>query len=249
MFTKLRRQNNEFYIPEKKIFSSSLINDIYIEEITNFCFQMTFGKAGEHRKYRSGGSHFRKNGEIFCDTFQGKLGEFFVYQKFLELGIRVSKPDLETWGLGRWDDQDFLIKDNLINVKSMAYFSNLLLLETKDWGKNGVYIPNGKPYDFFIVSRTKPDLKSIFKSKRMLYSDDISFSIIKTIIDEITFEADIPGYIDNSMLLKVIDSKQILPKGSLLNGRISMDAENYYILTTDFLELTNIVKSLESDIY
>ena len=46
------------------------------------------------------------------------------------------------------------------------------------------------------------------------------------------------------MLATVIDSEQILPKGSLLNGRISMDAENYYILTTDFLELDNIVKPL-----
>jgi len=244
MLTKLRKQNNEFYIPEKKVFAPSFINKNFIEEITNFCFNMTFGKKGEHRSYRSGGTHFRRKGEIFCDTFQGKLGEFFVYQKLVELGIKTSKPDLETWGLGKWDDQDFVINNKLINVKSMAHFSNLLLLETKDWDGNGIYIPNGTPYDFFVVSRSKPDLKSIFKSKRMLYSDDISFSIIKTIIDEIIFEADIPGYIDNSMLVTVIDNEQILPKGSLLNGRISMDAENYYILTTDFLELDNIVKPL-----
>jgi len=120
------------------------------------------------------------------------------------------------------------------------------LLETKDWNEDGMYIPNGKPYDYFIVSRTKPDLKSVFKSKRMLYSDNASFSTIEAIIDEINFEADIPGYIDNSMLVEAIVAQQILPKGALLNGRITMDAENYYILSYDFLELENIVQALRS---
>jgi hypothetical protein len=78
----------------------------------------------------------------------------------------------------------------------------------------------------------------------MLYLDNIPFSAIKTIIDEINFEADIPGYIDNSMLVTAIAAQQILPKGALLNGRIPMDAENYYILSNDFLELENIVQAL-----
>ena len=244
MFTKLRRQNNEFFIPEKKSFFPNSINKDFIPEIINFCFDMTFGKKGEHRKYRSGGTHFRRNGEIFCDTFQGKLGEYFVYQKLKELGINCGKPDIERWSLGRWDDHDFDINEKSINVKSMAHFSNLLLLETKDWNEDGMYIPNGKPYDYFIVSRTKTDLKSVFKSKRMLYSDNASFSTIEAIIDEINFEADIPGYIDNSMLVEAIVAQQILPKGALLNGRITMDAENYYILSYDFLELENIVQAL-----
>ena len=246
MFTKLRRQNNEFFIPEKKNFFPDIINKDFISEISNFCFDMTFGKKGEHRKYRSGGTHFRRNGEIFCDTFQGKLGEYFVYQKLNELGINCSKPDIERWGLGKWDDYDLVISEKSINVKSMAHFSNLLLLETKDWNKDGIYIPNGKPYDYFIVSRTKPDLKSIFKLKRMLYSDNIPFSTVKTIIDEINFEADIPGYIDNLMLVNAIATKQILPKGALLNGRIRMDAENYYILSNDFLELEDMVQTLST---
>ena len=129
MFTKLRRQNNEFFIPEKKSFFPNSINKDFIPEIINFCFDMTFGKKGEHRKYRSGGTHFRRNGEIFCDTFQGKLGEYFVYQKLKELGINCGKPDIERWSLGRWDDHDFDINEKSINVKSMAHFSNLLLFQ------------------------------------------------------------------------------------------------------------------------
>ena len=237
MFTELQRQNNNFFIPHKMPFYPDVINIDFISEVFNFCFDMTYGDKGEHRSYRSGGSHSRKKGEIFCDTFQGKVGEYFVYQKLLELGVDCNKPDMETWGLGQWDDSDFVINGKTINVKSMAHFSNLLLLETKDWKSDGTYIPNSKPYDYFIVSRIKPDLKKIFKSNRLLYSDDTPYSKIESILAGINFEADIPGYIDNAMLKKVIVNKQILPKGSLLNGRIPMDAENYYILSVDFLKL------------
>ena len=102
-----------------------------------FAHAMTFGKSGEHRKYRSGGSHLRKNGKIFCDTFQGKLAEFFVNKELTRMSINCPKPSIEEQGLGVWDDEDFSIKNTLINVKSMAFFSNLLLLETKDWDISG----------------------------------------------------------------------------------------------------------------
>ena len=120
---------------------------------------MTFGKSGEHRKYRSGGSHLRKNGEIFCDTFQGKLAEFFVYKELTSMGINCPKTCIEKWGLGTRDDDDFSINNTSINIKSMAFFSNLLLLKTKDWDISGKYIPNSKYYDYFVVVRIKPELK------------------------------------------------------------------------------------------
>ena len=87
MLTKLRKQNNEFYIPEKKVFAPSFINKNFIEEITNFCFNMTFGKKGEHRSYRSGGTHFRRKGEIFCDTFQ----------RFLTFAFDISHRNRKIW--------------------------------------------------------------------------------------------------------------------------------------------------------
>ena len=120
---------------------------------------MTFGKEGEHRKYRSGGSNVRRNGEVFCDTFQGKLAEYYVYQSLANMKINCPEPGIETWNLGKWDDEDFLVNQKLVNVKSMAYFSNLLLLETSDWDKTGLYIPNKKFYDYFVVVRMRPDIK------------------------------------------------------------------------------------------
>ena len=238
------KDGNSFYIPRTKNFNPIEIKRDYVNETLDFAYAMTFGKDGEHRRYRSGGTHTRKNGEIFCDTFQGKLAEYFVYQRLKNMGINCPRPDIEKWGLGKWDDEDFLINNKLINVKSMAFFSNLLLLETKDWDKNGLYIPNNKYYDYFIVVRIKPELKKEFRIKRMLYSNDIGYERIKSLFEKLSFFADTPGFITGALLREKIQERQILPKGSMLNGRIKMDAENYYILSIDFEEFNNIQQHL-----
>ena len=238
------KDGNSFYIPRTKNFNPIEIKRDYVNETLDFAYAMTFGKDGEHRRYRSGGTHTRKNGEIFCDTFQGKLAEYFVFQRLKSMGINCPRPDIEKWGIGKWDDEDFLINNKLINVKSMAFFSNLLLLETKDWDKNGLYIPNNKYYDYFIVVRIKPELKKEFRIKRMLYSNDIGYEIIKSLLDKLSFFADTPGYITSAFLREKIRERQILPKNSMLNGRIKMDAENYYILSIDFEEFNNIQQHL-----
>ena len=75
------------------------------------------------------------------------------------MGINCQNPCIEKWGLGTWDHEDFFINISLINVKSMAFFSNLLLSETKDWDMSGKYIPNSKYYDYFVVVRIKSELK------------------------------------------------------------------------------------------
>ena len=238
------KDGHNFSIPTTKKFIPTQIERNYVNETLDFAYDMTFGKDGEHRKYRSGGSHTRKNGEVFCDTFQGKLAEYFVYQELISIGVDCPKPDIEKWGLGKWDEEDFSINNKLINVKSMAFFSNLLLLETKDWDETGKYIPNNKSYDYFFVVRIKPELKKEFRNQRMLYSDDISFERIKSVFEKQSFFADIPGYVTNSFLKEKIQEKQILPKGSILNGRIKMDAENFYILSSDFEEFKNVKQFL-----
>ncbi|MDA9564568.1 hypothetical protein N9S02_01305 [Alphaproteobacteria bacterium] len=206
---------------------------------------MTFGKIGEHRNYRSGGTHYRKNGEIFCDTFQGKLAEFFFFDLLTKLEVNCPKPETERWHKGKWDDQDFIINNKVISIKSMASFSNLLLLETKDWDLEGIYIPNQKKYDLFVVVRIKPDVKSVFKSKRILYSNILDKKDIEDTIKEIKFEADIPGFVTHRQLVWAIKEKHILPQGAMLNGRKKMDAENYYILSIDFEKNKNLKQILK----
>ena len=59
-------------------------------------------------------------------------------------------------------------------------------------------------------------------------------------ITKIDFEADIPGFVQFEELLKIIQQKQILPQNAFLNGRTKMDAENYYVLSKDFIKFENI---------
>jgi len=238
------KDGHNFFIPTNKTFNPIGIEKDHVSQTLDFAYAMTFGKEGEHRKYRSGGSHTRKNGEVFCDTFQGKLAEYFVYQRLTDMGINCPEPDIEKWDLGKWDDEDFSINHKLINVKSMAFFSNLLLLETKDWDYEGLYTPNNKSYDYFVIVRIKPEIKKVFRAQRMLYSNDISMNEIKSVFENQTFYADIPGYVTNASLKEKIQEKQILPKGAMLNGRIKMDAENYYILSKDFEEFNKIKEHL-----
>ena len=235
---------HNFFIPTKKEFLPSELRKDYVGRSLNFAYAMTFGKEGEHRKYRSGGSNVRRNGEVFCDTFQGKLAEYFVYQSLTNMKINCPEPGIETWNLGKWDDEDFSVNQKLINVKSMAYFSNLLLLETSDWDKTGLYIPNKKFYDYFVVVRMRPDIKKEFKVRRILYTYDLSIREIKSVIEKQVFHADIPGYVTKAFLQEVIKTKQILPKVSTLNGKTKMDAENYYILSSDFREFAKIKTEL-----
>lgn len=105
---------------------------------------MSFGKGGQHRDHRSGGSIHRKNGEIFTNTFQGKLAEFIFYYYYMDnYKNYISPPDLEREDLGKWDIVDFTTEKNnerkKVAIKSTKHFSNLLLLETKDWDAKGVY--------------------------------------------------------------------------------------------------------------
>ena len=58
-------------------------------------------------------------------------------------------------------------------------------------------------------------------------------------LKQIKFEADIPGFVLHRQLVLAIKQKQILPQGSMLNGRTKMDAENYYILSNDFDKLSD----------
>lgn len=232
--------NTNFYIPQKVIFEPNFVNQSHVIEVLDFAYDMTFGYKGEHRNYRSGGKHFRKNGEIFCDTFQGKLAEFFFFETLTKMGFNCPKPETEKWQKGKWDDQDFIVNNLKISIKSMAFFSNLLLLETKDWDSEGNYIPNKNKYDLFVIIRLKPDLKSVFRTKRILYSNYINKEEVQNVIKTIKFEADIPGFVDHQKLVEIIKERQILPQNALLNGRIKMDAENYYILSKDFTKLKNI---------
>ena len=223
-FKKLDKKNNSYFINSKKPFAETYF--LSLENTTKakeFAKKMTYEKKGEHRKYRSGGSHVRSDREIYSNTLAGKISEFALFEYLNKKEILVEEPDVETYALGVWDTFDFQIFNKHLSVKSTKHFGNLVLLETKDWSEDGKYLPNidkdNYIYDFHILIRTKPNNDK--------------------------WEFDIPGFITNQDLKEVIKQKLILPKSSLLNGKVRMDAENYYIQSGELRKIDELVNLLK----
>ena len=120
---KLRQDGNSYYVEHKKEFRlNSPLKEETIKQVFDFAYSMTFGKDGEHRDHRTGGELNRKKGQIFINTFQGKLAELAVYNAFHTLNPnaykRLSSPDFEVYGLGEWDDSDIVLDQLKFSIKS-----------------------------------------------------------------------------------------------------------------------------------
>lgn len=245
------KNSNHYLINAQKVFEGKSINKEILEDGFEFAESMVFGE-GHHRGHRSGGQYNRKKGELFANTFQGKLAEFVIYNELINIGFNdLQMPDTAVYGKGVWDDSDLEYKGKKINIKSTAFFSNLLLLEKKDWNEEGEYIPNigtssSQTYDFFLMVRIKPDIKGILKRKRFLYSNDIDIHQLRELILEDNWAYDFAGYCNNVMIKDAIKNGHLLPQNALLNARIPMDADNYYIQVGNLKDFESFVSELKT---
>ena len=136
--------NGDYSFSRKADFAEfGVLDATTVQKTFDFAYDMTFGAIGQHREHRSGGTAGRKNGEIFADTFQGKLAEFAIYFS-LKNQFEVSAPNLDKWALGKWDAFDLSVNGANVAIKSTKWFGQLLLLETEDWDEEGNYKPNGE---------------------------------------------------------------------------------------------------------
>jgi hypothetical protein len=211
---------------------------------------MTFGKEGEHRNHRSGGSYRRKAGEVFINSFQGKLAEFAFYEFLQGKEMSCPEPDISTYNLGAWDSSDFVVNRIKINIKSTKFYGNLILLETKDWNSNGEYIPNISTgdiskYDLFVLLRLKPDGEKLMRHNRFLYANQLLKEELQTVIESETWQYDIPGFFHHQELLSVISNRHIIPQNAMLNGTTRMDAKNYYVQAGDLHPANEIIPYLK----
>lgn len=224
---KLDKDGDNYYITKKVPFEPHLIDTTIIDLSLEFAYEMAFG-LGHHRAHRTGGQDMRRPIEIFGNTFQGKVAEGVFYKYLNQNSIPCDAIDYSIHGKGIWDDSDILCRGKKISIKSAAFFSNLLLLESEDWDSNGNYIPNRNAnegadyYDYFVLIRIKPNTKALFK-------DSVSKQALFNTIKSYQWYYDIPGCFSHKTLKYIIDEGYVLPKNSLLNGKIKMDAENYYI--------------------
>tara|TARA_Y100001970_G_C14145791_1_gene809734 strand:+ start:40 stop:726 length:687 start_codon:yes stop_codon:yes gene_type:complete len=208
---------NSLEITKRKFFTpSAQISKDGINKARDFASKMTSKQIGEHRERRTGGSHFRSTKEIFINAFQGKLAEVAFYEYFKDKYLQINEPDFETYPKGQWDNFDFVINNKKINVKSTKHFGNLMLLEQGDWNNSAEYIPNigsnNHIYDLFVLLR----------------------------IDSRINNYDIPGFITRNDLMHIIQKQHIIKKGQMLNGKIPMDANNYYVQAGDMRNINTI---------
>ena len=122
-FEKLRQEGNDYHLTNQKTFIEINSLEEYLREVFDFAYNMTFGGEGEHRGHRSGGQYGRKNGELFINTFQGKLAEFALFDLFNSNGKSIERPDLGMWKLGIWDSVDLIIESKHYNIKSTIYYN------------------------------------------------------------------------------------------------------------------------------
>lgn len=218
------QQENRYYATSKVKFDERAprISPDYLEKSFQFAYQMTFGKGGEHRDHRSGGSQKRPLEQIFADAFQGKLSEFVLAQTLRKYGLKVSVPDTSVSALGEWDSYDLALEGRKISVKSTKYYGNMLFLEAKDWDENGIYLPNETTFDYTFLVRIKgaKDLSKLKGDKDKLH--DAIFAQ--------QWFFDVPGFITNADLSYIIreGEKYLIRKGDYFN-RTRMDADNYYV--------------------
>lgn len=116
------------------------------EEI-NRCRAFAQESAKTQRGHRSGGTKERGYGEIFGDTFRGKIGEC-ASKRFLEqepLNVPGIELDFKVYPRGKWDEYDFLVYGKRFSIKSIKHFSSWLLLESKN-------IERGDVYDYYVLA-------------------------------------------------------------------------------------------------
>ncbi|MCK3895053.1 hypothetical protein HCC09_07870 [Streptococcus suis] len=215
-------------LSKKKEFKGEKVPSEVISQCFNFAYSMAEGQL--HRETRTGGEHSRTQLEVFWDTFRGKIAESFAYFYYKNLGVEISDLDFNIYPRGKWDSFDMTVNGNIISVKSTKHFGQLLLLEFDDWNGNGHYVPDPQiNYDYFILVRTKIKSGNDFDKGNL---PD------KTTLSSYCLNLDIEGEITGALSHKdfvnqIIKFKYIIKKGQLLQGKIPMDATNYYVHAGD----------------
>ena len=199
------------------------------DKVFGFAYAMAF-EDGYIRGHRSGGSAIRNSMQRFANTFQGKLAEFCVVRHLKNWGVNADDPDIGVYGQGVSDSgYDVLANGNKGSIKSAAYFSNLLLLETKDYDHEATYLPTGVKNRFIIFARVKPKIERILRDFRLYQNGVADRQELYNTLAKALWLVDCPGFVTIETFKQIIRDKMIIPRGSCLNTSCIMDADNYYL--------------------
>lgn len=249
-FKKLAFDGTCFRINNRKSFTNvHEFKPETINKVFDFAYNMTFGGKGEHRDHRSNGKKERSPGEIFSNTFQGKLAECAVFNFLYTLDSDIQL-DFNEKELGYWDQGDVDVCGKKIAVKSTKSYGNLLLLECADWNEKAEYIPNiesdNYTYDYFIMVRIGPSCDDIMKRNKCLYSKFCDRKNLLELLKKQIWKYEISGYITHSDFKNIIDARMIIKQGSYLNStKTKMDADNYYVQLGDLRNPSELLNELK----
>lgn len=238
-----------YHINQRKPFNELFtLDDKDIENAKKFAYEMTFEKKGEHRNLRTGSETEREVYEVFLNTLNGKLGEIALRGYMLNRGIKFPKVDFDTYGLGEWDNADFVYGNLKVSIKTIKHFSNLLLLEEGDWTEDGLYVPNipkdGGKYDFHILVRLQENNKilSSFEEKGENYN--FTKEEVDAILKNYKVKIDVPGFASQKMLVDAINHKHVIFKKNYIGKHTPIQANNYYIQTGALYNIDMLVDYL-----
>lgn len=250
-FKKVEEKEDRYVFPKSSISTFGggnrkkvVIDDDILRKTFNFAYDMTFGGKGEHRhdSFTGKSGYERKNGEIFVDTFQGKLSEFATYKYCVERKIKCQEVDLTIGELNYWDNIDMIIGGKNISIKSTKGYSKFLLLECDNYDEEGNYKhPFNKKIkvDSFLLCRvqsaTKSYVESKLKEQTMLYSDNVDKTKLFHLLCNEKWEVELSGFLTKSDFKNnVIGSNHIMKKGFFMgNSSEKMKVDNYYVFIDD----------------
>ncbi len=240
MIMKLTRdKSGRYLIKNKKRFNGSPVRFAHKEKSSEFALKMVLNSS--HRVFRSGGASKRDEQEVLINTFQGKLAEYVVQDILTSFNLECSEPDNVDYGNNVWDDRDLLVGGSAISIKSMSYFSNLLLLETKDYDEFGNYRHHhGSDYEYIIIVRFRPDIKMTLGNNNNGIKD-----IAKTLV-ALDLEFDIPAVCSRKTVAYIIQHGYVLPQGSTIGKSTRLDANNFYIQLGSLPPLQKLITAIDN---
>lgn len=178
---------------------------------------------GKLRENFTGSKEKRSPEEIRRDDALGKYAEFAIYQYMQEEypALNTTEPDVCSLERCEWDNGDLSINKMSVSVKGIKKFSDFLLLPTGDHDIDEY----GRLYDNRIGKRM---------SCLVLVKVDIE--------NDSKVRCSIVGSLWAKTLGQVITNGMIIHKEDLLNGKVKMKTENYYVVSGDFNDFNQTIE-------
>lgn len=223
-----------YTIPEKckvKYGSVKIFYEKGIVKPSKECIEFSLLQArdGNQVANRPGGERKRGPSEMFCNTLQGKFAEEIRRYNAIQQNLLCSLVDYTRTPLGKGDDGDLIVDNIPEQIKSVPFFSNLMLIECKSiqWILN--------KYHRLVLVRIFPCIKKIVLENLNINDNNFKnkFDILRKTINDTKWSADIVGYITTENLKKIVASNHTIKKWYTLQKSTVIDADNYYVAASD----------------